>query len=185
MQPKSHARRVLYGLRTWQSALPSPQEMRHLSCSSIFSQWPLFWGVFWGAGWANYCLFGCSWGVGVECNQPLEARRCFLRRRRPTNPPTPASGMQAEPPDGGGGSLTKAESTTMLCEPNSPEMPHTKEVEEDSDLVSEKDLELICDLFYLPCEHGPKVRTANEPNIFRHLCHCLLGQCSLKINSFK
>ena len=102
-----------------------------------------------------------------------------------TNPPTPASGMQVEPPDGGGGSLTKAESTTMLCEPNSPEMPHTKEVEEDSDLVSEKDLELICDLFYLPCEHGPKVRTANEPNIFRHLCHCLLGQCSLKINSFK
>ena len=79
-----------------------------------------------------------------------------------TNPPTPASGMQVEPPDGGGGSLTKAESTTMLCEPNSPELPHTKEVEEDSDLVSEKDLELICDLFYLPCEHGPKVRTARR-----------------------
>ena len=77
-----------------------------------------------------------------------------------TNPPTPASGMQVEPPDGGGGGLTKAESTTMLCESNSPEVPPRKEADDESDSVSHKDLELICDLFYLPCEHGPKVVAA-------------------------
>lgn len=84
-----------------------------------------------------------------------------------TNPPTPASIMQVEPPDGGGGiisscSLSKAESTTMLCEPTTPEREEErakKEEEEridDPDAITEYDLELFCDLFYLPCEHGPK-----------------------------
>ena len=70
-----------------------------------------------------------------------------------TNPSTPASNMQVEPPDGGG--LSKAESTTMLCEPASPE--NGKNEEEDSDVITVYDLQLICDLFYLPSEHGPKV----------------------------
>jgi len=69
-----------------------------------------------------------------------------------TNPSTPASNMQVEPPDGGG--LSKAESTTMLCEPASPE--NGKNEEEDSDVITVHDLQLICDLFYLPSEHGPK-----------------------------
>lgn len=71
-----------------------------------------------------------------------------------TNPPTPA-GMQVEPTDGGGG-LSKAESTTMLCEPTSPEKEEFSSIE-DLDSLSYDDLQLFCDLFYLPCEHGPTV----------------------------
>lgn len=73
-----------------------------------------------------------------------------------TNPPTPASVMQVEPSDGGNG-LSKAESTTMLCDPG-PTSPCTTDSNTDiheSNLTT-TDLELLCDLFYLPCEHGPK-----------------------------
>merc|ERR1719431_2424292 len=70
-----------------------------------------------------------------------------------TNPPTPASVMQVEPCVEPGG-LSKAESTTMLCEPDGLEHgggvtnPHME-----SELTV-ADLELVCDLFYLPSEHG-------------------------------
>jgi len=59
-----------------------------------------------------------------------------------TAPATPASAvMQVEPPIAGS-TLSKAESTTMLCETESVEL-------------SPQELELVCDLFYLPSEHGP------------------------------
>jgi len=46
------------------------------------------------------------------------------------------------------------ESTTMLCDPG----PTSPETTTGSDLgpLNVSDLELLCDLFYLPCEHGPK-----------------------------
>ena len=47
--------------------------------------------------------------------------------------------------------LSKAESTTMLCE-SAGSGPV-----EDPQVLNVNDLELLCDLFYLPCEHGPKV----------------------------
>ena len=47
--------------------------------------------------------------------------------------------------------MTKSESTTMLCESGG------VGVGEDPALLSLQELELICDLFYLPCEHGQKV----------------------------
>ena len=47
--------------------------------------------------------------------------------------------------------LSKAESTTMLCE------SAVSGPVEDPQALTVNDLELICDLFYLPCEHGPKV----------------------------
>ena len=63
--------------------------------------------------------------------------------------------------------MTKSESTTMLCESGG------VGVGEDLALLSLQELELICDLFYLPCEHGQKVganlrlghsiRTASSP----------------------
>ena len=46
--------------------------------------------------------------------------------------------------------LSKAESTTMLCE-------SAATVAGEPGPLTVIDLELICDLFYLPCEHGPKV----------------------------
>ena len=45
--------------------------------------------------------------------------------------------------------LSKAESTTMLCDTASPP--------EDPSLLTAQELELVCELFYLPWEHGPKV----------------------------
>ena len=33
------------------------------------------------------------------------------------------------------------------------------DLEDDSEAITENDLQLICDLFYLPCEHGPEVNT--------------------------
>lgn len=63
-----------------------------------------------------------------------------------TNPPTPASVMQVEPcPEPL--SLSKAESTTMLCE---------ADCEAAGAGLTEEEVELICDLFYLPWEHGPR-----------------------------
>jgi hypothetical protein len=53
--------------------------------------------------------------------------------------------------------MSKAESTTMLFEPASPEMNLSSSKEEDQSSLTLSDLQLICDLFYLPCEHGPKV----------------------------
>ena len=47
--------------------------------------------------------------------------------------------------------LSKAESTTMLCE------SAVSGPVEDPQSLNVNDLELLCDLFYLPCEHGPKV----------------------------
>jgi hypothetical protein len=74
-----------------------------------------------------------------------------------TNPPTPgASAELSSPPTPAAmqvevEGLSKAESTTMLCESAGPGPP------EEPGPLCEEDLELICDLFYLPCEHGPKV----------------------------
>merc|ERR1719192_1625229 len=68
-----------------------------------------------------------------------------------TNPPTPASVMQVEPCVETNG-LSKAESTTMLCD----------EVGSNANLTAEE-LELICDMFYLPWEHGPRaIQILNE-----------------------
>ena len=68
-----------------------------------------------------------------------------------TNPPTPASVMQVEPCVETNG-LSKAESTTMLCD----------EVGSNAHLTAEE-LELICDMFYLPWEHGPRaIQILNE-----------------------
>ena len=47
--------------------------------------------------------------------------------------------------------LSKAESTTMLCE------SAVSGPVEDPQVLNVNDLELLCDLFYLPCEHGQKV----------------------------
>ena len=66
------------------------------------------------------------------------------------------SNLQVEQNEAGSGGLSKAESTTMLCEPASPEMNLSASKEDPSSLTL-SDLQLICDLFYLPCEHGPKV----------------------------
>lgn len=87
-----------------------------------------------------------------NCTSPLQAMESNTNPSTPampgdmvegtTNPATPASVMQVESCLDGTG-LSKAESTTMLCEP------------EDSALTVQE-VELICDLFYLPCEHGPK-----------------------------
>jgi len=89
-----------------------------------------------------------------NCTSPLHAMESTTNPPTPampadmvegnTNPPTPASVMQVEPCLDGSG-LSKAESTTMLCEPEDSYSPLTVQ-----------ELELICDLFYLPCEHGPK-----------------------------
>ena len=69
-----------------------------------------------------------------------------------TNPPTPASVMQVEP-CGETNGLTKAESTTMLCD----------EVGPLSANLTAEELELICDMFYLPWEHGPRaIQILNE-----------------------
>ena len=51
--------------------------------------------------------------------------------------------------------MSKAESTTMLCESGAT-------VAGEPGPLTVLDLELICDLFYLPCEHGPKVSGFNE-----------------------
>ena len=70
-----------------------------------------------------------------------------------TNPPTPASVMQVEPCPEPSNGLTKAESTTMLCDEPGPATA----------AMSVEELELICDMFYLPWEHGPKaVQFLNE-----------------------
>ena len=63
-----------------------------------------------------------------------------------TNPPTPASVMQVEP-CGETNGLSKAESTTMLCD---------EVVATTSANLTAEELELICDMFYLPWEHGPR-----------------------------
>ena len=69
-----------------------------------------------------------------------------------TNPPTPASVMQVEQvaeTETVTNGMTKAESTTMLCD--------------DPGGMSVEDLELLCDMFYLPWEHGPRaVQILNE-----------------------
>jgi len=63
----------------------------------------------------------------------------------PPSPPTP------EPSNG----LTKTESTTMLCDDSQPCI--------NNNLLNVEDLELLCDMFYLPWEHGPKaVQFLNE-----------------------
>ena len=77
-----------------------------------------------------------------------------------SSPPTPAA-MQVLPCSLGVAitivsqveveGMTKSESTTMLCESGGPGLG------EDPALLSLQELELICDLFYLPCEHGQKV----------------------------
>ena len=63
-----------------------------------------------------------------------------------TNPPTPASVMQTEPETESvtSNGMTKAESTTMLCDPSDP------------GVMAVDELELLCDMFYLPWEHGPR-----------------------------
>ena len=89
-----------------------------------------------------------------------------------TNPPTPSAAAElSSPPTPAamqvrtcpalpffyikqqveGEGLSKAESTTMLCE-----SAISGQIE-DPLALNVNDLELICDLFYLPCEHGPKV----------------------------
>ena len=69
-----------------------------------------------------------------------------------TNPPTPASGMQVEQCPEPSNGLTKAESTTMLCEDSS-----------SNSVMTADDVELLCDMFYLPWEHGPRaVQFLNE-----------------------
>jgi len=90
----------------------------------------------------------------ANCTSPLQAMESTTNPPTPampadmvegtTNPPTPASVMQVENCLDGSG-LSKAESTTMLCE-----------VEDNPGPLTVQELELICDLFYLPCEHGPK-----------------------------
>ena len=77
-----------------------------------------------------------------------------------SSPPTPAA-MQVLPCSLGVAitivsqveveGMTKSESTTMLCESGGPGLG------EDPALLSLQELELICDLFYLPWEHGQKV----------------------------
>ena len=73
-----------------------------------------------------------------------------------TNPPTPASVMQVEPcpmpePEIVNG-MTKAESTTMLCDDSG-----------GGGGMSVDELELLCDMFYLPWEHGPRaIQILNE-----------------------
>merc|ERR1712142_274581 len=68
----------------------------------------------------------------ANCTSPLQAMEST------TNPPTPASVMQVENCLDGSG-LSKAESTTMLCE-----------VEDNPGTLTVEEVELICDLFYLP-----------------------------------
>ena len=92
----------------------------------------------------------------ANCTSPLQAMESTTNPPTPampgdmveggtTNPPTPASVMQVENCLDGAG-LSKAESTTMLCES-----------EDANGSLTVQEVELICDLFYLPCEHGPKV----------------------------
>ena len=114
-------------------------------------------------------------GSGVG-SSPVSGKPNDVVMESNTNPPTPASVMQVDTGVGsnGGGGMVKSESTTMLCEPTSPADPAAPsstvmnspngssklDVEldlEDSDAITENDLQLICDLFYLPCEHGPEV----------------------------
>ena len=66
--------------------------------------------------------------------------------------------------------MTKSESTTMLCESGG------VGVGEDPALLSLQELELICDLFYLPCEHGQKVgaNLTLEHSIGQLDLHCLV-----------
>jgi len=91
----------------------------------------------------------------ANCTSPLQAMESTTNPPTPampgdmveggtTNPPTPASVMQVENCLDGAG-LSKAESTTMLCES-----------EDANGSLTVQEVELICDLFYLPCEHGPK-----------------------------
>ena len=61
-----------------------------------------------------------------------------------TNPPTPMNVVQQDENEG----MSKAGSTTMLCE-----TPENKIVKPNKDL-SVKDLLLLCQMFYLPAEHG-------------------------------
>jgi hypothetical protein len=64
--------------------------------------------------------------------------------------------IQIEQNDVGSGGMSKAESTTMLCEP--PASPEEAATAGGVTALTLADIQLICDLFYLPCEHGPKVR---------------------------
>ena len=75
-----------------------------------------------------------------------------------TNPPTPASVMEQEQISGNG-VLSKADSVTMLCDDQT---PGTKQLDNqsinsaESALMTAEELENLCDLYYLPWEHGPK-----------------------------
>ena len=75
-----------------------------------------------------------------------------------TNPPTPASVMEQEQ-IGGNGVLSKADSVTMLCDDQT---LGTKQLDNqsinsaESALMTAEELENLCDLYYLPWEHGPK-----------------------------
>lgn len=94
-------------------------------------------------------------GVNASPPSPLCNGAKTVDVNMETQPPTPASVMQVEPSDGSNG-LSKAESTTMLCDPG-PTSPCTDSNVDLQELsLTTNDLELLCDLFYLPCEHGPK-----------------------------
>jgi protein O-GlcNAcase/histone acetyltransferase len=111
-------------------------------------------------------------GSGVGSSPVSKANDVVMESS--TNPPTPASVMQVDTGVGTIGGMVKSESTTMLCEPTSPGATtpgggtlnsseegklHQDQVQlnlENSDAITENDLQLICDLFYLPCEHGPE-----------------------------
>jgi protein O-GlcNAcase/histone acetyltransferase len=78
-----------------------------------------------------------------------------------TNPSTPATGELSSPPTPAAmqvevEGMTKSESTTMLCDQTAMGDQEDLEDLEDPGLLTVTDLELICDLFYLPCEHGPQ-----------------------------
>ena len=63
-----------------------------------------------------------------------------------TNPPTPMNVQQDDQENPG---LSKAESTTMLCDPN-----ENKVTKPPLKPLSVKDLLLLCQMFYLPADHG-------------------------------
>lgn len=77
-----------------------------------------------------------------------------------TSPPTPSSVMD-QTLDNNGGTLTKSESVTMLCDDTSAAPAVTNHC--DSGVMSCEELEMLCDMFYLPWAHGPKaIQILNE-----------------------
>lgn len=103
-----------------------------------------------------------------------------------TSPPTPMVVQQDDQEASGG--MSKAESTTMICETNDqkgvPERPMGLGVP--TGPLSVKDLTIICQLFYLPSDHGQfGLELLNEFYWLKRNGTAMLPQGNFRYHSFR